>query len=384
MAAQASSPWGGLRPVREHMHKDVGMAASIRQWWRQPDQYNWVSEYLASRQLQRFTRFMIASIVAILGVVPIVMLWSPSGPQGQVDRAAAIVISVLCISGASIWLAGWPSHRKSTLFALGGNACVTVACLIAGSPLTGLLACTTFAPLAGYVALFHSSRLLAATLANATLATAVTAVRVADGGDVALAVGHVVGVAIAVLAVPFAAQVLLHMLTLDALMSHTDPLTGLRNRRGYYQSAVQLVAAAVKPPAQWLAVIMIDLDGFKQINDRHGHGFGDAVLIAVADNLRRASAMNSVVARLGGEEFLIAELINPDDPAATAEQLREAVASTPGDVTASVGVAAIALSEIDDGAIPATITRLVDAADAAMYEAKRAGGNRVRYRAGVR
>ncbi|WP_246227396.1 GGDEF domain-containing protein [Mycolicibacterium helvum] len=356
------------------------MAASIRQWWRQPDQYNWLSEYLVSRQLQRFTRVMIASIAAILGLVPIVMLFSPSGPQGELHRSAAIMISVVCVGGACIWVAGWPSQRQSTLFALGGNACVTLACLIAGSPVTGLLACTTFAPLAGYVALFHSSRLLAATLANAALATAIAAARVADDGDIALAAGHVVGVAIAVLAVPFAGQVLLHLLTLDALMSHTDPLTGLRNRRGYYQLAARLVAAADRSESRWLAVIMIDLDGFKQINDRHGHGFGDAVLIAVADNLRRASAMNSVVARLGGEEFLIAELTEPGDPTASAERLRAAVAAAPGGVTASVGMATLDLTDIDERPVATTIAKLADTADAAMYEAKRAGGNQVRYR----
>ncbi len=365
------------------MTKDVGMVASIQQWWRQPDQYSWLSEYLASRQLQRFARIMIASIVAVLGVVPIVMLFSPSGPQGDLHRAAALMISFLCVGGATIWLADWPTHRQSTLFAIGGNACVTIACLIAGSPVTGLLACTTFAPLAGYVALFHSSRLLAATLANAALATAFAAVRVADEGDIALALGHVVGVAIAVLAVPFAGQVLLHLLTLDALMSHTDPLTGLRNRRGFYQSAVQLVAAADRSQPRMLAITMVDLDGFKKINDVHGHGFGDAVLIAVADNLRRVSAMNSVVARLGGEEFLVAELTEPTDPGSCAERLREAVAATPGGVTASVGTAALELADIDGHPVAATITQLVDTADAAMYEAKRAGGNQVRYRTGV-
>ncbi|AKK27380.1 diguanylate cyclase [Mycobacterium sp. EPa45] len=365
------------------MHNDVGLAASIRQWWRQPDQYGWLSEYLASRQLQRFARFMIASIVVVLAAVPIVMLFSPSGPQGEVHRAAAMVISLLCAGGAGIWLAGWPSHRQSTLFALGGNVCVTIACLIAGSPLTGLLACTTFAPLAGYVALFHSSRILAATLANAAVATGVAAVRVAGEGDAALAVGHVVGVAIAVLAVPFSGQVLLHFLTLDAMMSHTDPLTGLRNRRGFYQSALRLVAAGDTLSARWLAVVMVDLDGFKQINDTYGHGYGDTVLVAVADNLRRASAMNAVVARPGGEEFLIAELTATDDPSACAERCRAAVAATPGGVTASVGVAAIALAEIGGDSIAATLTHLVDAADTAMYEAKRLGGNQIRSRAGI-
>ena len=364
----------------EQMHRDDGVMASLRQWWAYPDQYNWFSEYLASRQLQGFARVMASSTVAFFGVVPIVMLWSPSGPHGRVGTTAAIAISVLCALGALLWLARWPSQTQSALFALGANICVTTSCLIAGSPVTGLLACTTFAPLAGYVALFHSSRLLAATLLNAGLTTVVSAVRIAAAGDIALAAGHFVGVAVAVLAVPFAAQVLLHLMTVDALMSHTDPLTGLRNRRGYYRSTVQLIDTAGGSASSCLTVTLVDLDGFKQINDRHGHGFGDAVLIAVADNLRRSSAMNSVVARVGGEEFLIAELAEPGDAAARAERLRQAVASAPGGVTASLGMASVALADIDRGAQQRVIEHLVDEADTAMYEAKRAGGNQTRHR----
>lgn len=365
------------------MHKDVGMAAWVRRWWHQPDQYDWLSEYLASRHLQRFSRFLIASVVVIIGVVPVVMLFSPSGPQGQVHRIAAVLMSVLSFGGACAWLAGWPSRRQSLLFAVGANAGVTLACLIAGTPATGLLACATFAPIAGYVGLYHSGRLLAATLVNAVVTTVLAGIRIAAAGDTAMAIGHVLGVLIAVLAVPFGTQLLLHLLSLDARMSNTDPLTGLRNRRGFHQSAIQLVLAADRRQSQWLAVILVDLDGFKKINDTHGHGYGDAVLVAVADNLRRASATNAVVARLGGEEFLIAELTGPDDPALRAERFREAVAAIPGEVTASVGVASLALAEISDLASTA-LTELVDAADAAMYEAKRAGGNQTRARAHVR
>ncbi len=357
----------------------MGMAAWVRRWWHQPDQYDWLSEYLASRHLQRFSRILIASVVVILGVVPLVMLYSSSGPQGQVHRTAAVVMSALSFGGASAWLVGWPSRRQSVLFAIGANAGVTLAVVIAGTPATGLLACATFAPIAGYVGLYHSGRLLAATLLNAVVTTVFAGVRIAAAGDTAMAVGHVLGVLIAVLAVPFGTQLLLHLLTLDARMSNTDPLTGLRNRRGYDQSALTLIAAAERPQSQWLAVTLVDLDGFKQINDTHGHGYGDAVLIAVADNLRRASAMNSVVARLGGEEFLIAELIGPDDAAGTAERLRAAVEAAAGEVTASVGVASMALTAIG-GTVAAALTELVSQADAAMYEAKRAGGNQIRVR----
>lgn len=363
------------------MHKDVGVAAWIRRWWQQPDQYDWMSEYLASRHLQRLSRFLIAAVVVILGVIPLVMLFSPSGPQGQMHRTVAIVMAVLSFGGASSWLLGWPSRRQSALFAVGANIGVTIAVLIAGTPATGLLACATFAPIAGYVGLHHSSRLLAATLVNAIVTTVLAGTRIAAAGDPAMAVGHVLGVVVAVLAVPFGSQLLLHLLTLDARMSNTDPLTGLRNRRGYDQSALQLIAAADRSQSQWLAVMMVDLDRFKQINDSHGHSFGDTVLLAVADNLRRCSAMSSVVARLGGEEFLVAELTESDAPAMLAERLREAVAAMPYGVTASVGVAAMPVDDIEWAAAAATIRQLGEAADAAMYEAKRAGGNRVRYRA---
>jgi len=364
------------------MYKDVGMAAWVRRWWHQPDQFDWLSEYLASRDLQRFSRILIASVVVIFGVIPLVMLFSTSGPQGETHRTAAVVMSALSFGGACYWLVGWPSRRQSVLFAVGANVGVTLAVVIAGTPATGLLACTTFAPIAGYVGLYHSGRLLALTLLNSIATTAFAGVRIAAAGDTAMAVAHVLGVLIAVLAVPFGSQLLLHLLSLDARMSNTDPLTGLRNRRGYDQSALRLVAAADRTQSHRLAVVLIDLDGFKQINDTHGHGYGDAVLVAVADNLRRASAMNSVVARLGGEEFLIAELIESDDAEETADGFRAAVATAPGDVTASVGVASIAVTAIGGTAASAAaaLADLVEAADAAMYEAKRAGGNQIRHR----
>jgi diguanylate cyclase (GGDEF)-like protein len=348
----------------------------IRQWWQQPDQYQWLSQYLRTRGLQRFARSAIAIIVGLFGVVPIMMLWSPSGPHGPVGTAVAVGITVLCAAMAALWLTHWPSEYQSQLFTLGCNVGVTAGCLVAGDPLAGLLACTTFAPVAGYVALFHSSRLLMLTLANAAFTTIASAARVAVAGDTALAVGHLLATAIVVLAVPFAGQVLLHLLTLDAMMSHTDPLTGLQNRRGFYRSLLAMIPAAADGSAP-LVVFMVDLDGFKKINDHQGHAIGDQILIAIADNLRRASRINSVVARIGGEEFLIAETTDAITAPQTAENILAAVASTPGRVTASVGVATMTLAGVDEQAAQPLIDHLVETADAAMYEAKRAGGNQI-------
>jgi diguanylate cyclase (GGDEF)-like protein len=346
----------------------------IRQWWQQADHYQWLSEYLSASGLRRFTRVVIAIVVSTFGVVPIMMLWSPSGPHGPVGTTVAIGITVLCAAMAMLWLTHWPSQHQSELFTVSCNAGVTAGCLVAGDPLAGLLACTTFAPLAGYVALFHSSRLLTVTLADAALTTIASAARVASAGDAALAVGHLLATAIVVLAVPFAGQVLMRLLTLDAMMSHTDPLTGLQNRRGFYRSILALIPAAADGSV--LTVFMVDLDAFKKINDAQGHATGDQILIAIADNLRRASRINSVVARVGGEEFLIAEATAAATAPQTAENILVAVESTPWQVTASVGVATMPLARLDEQP-QRLVDQLVGTADAAMYEAKRAGGNRI-------
>ncbi|MDR9394920.1 MAG: GGDEF domain-containing protein [Roseovarius sp.] len=144
----------------------------------------------------------------------------------------------------------------------------------------------------------------------------------------------------------------------------TDPLTGLLNRRGFDR-----VVAADAPGA----VMLLDLDHFKAVNDRFGHDAGDAVLRDLAGVLRTTLRKTDVVARFGGEEF-IAFLPHTDEPAAVeiAERLCRAVedglsvAGRP--VTASIGVSA----GHDD--IAARIKR----ADVAVYASKNEGRNRVR------
>ncbi|MFT3953159.1 MAG: diguanylate cyclase [Piscinibacter sp.] len=86
-------------------------------------------------------------------------------------------------------------------------------------------------------------------------------------------------------------------------MAYTDPLTGLPNRRGF--DARLATEMAAMSPDRLLAVYMIDLDGFKQVNDHHGHDLGDELLIAVGQRLAAQLRSTDVVARLGGDEFVV-------------------------------------------------------------------------------
>ena len=103
---------------------------------------------------------------------------------------------------------------------------------------------------------------------------------------------------------------------LDAMhsLAHTDPLTGLPNRRGMQIELSSALARATHE--NLLAVYVMDLDGFKPVNDQHGHDVGDELLVAVARRLQCHLRQSDVIARLGGDEFVVmtGELQAPRKP----------------------------------------------------------------------
>jgi diguanylate cyclase (GGDEF)-like protein len=154
-----------------------------------------------------------------------------------------------------------------------------------------------------------------------------------------------------------------------------DALTGLFNRRHFFEVGPDLLRGTGRTSGP--CAVMVDIDHFKMINDRYGHGAGDDVIRDVAKRLAAAVREVDLVCRYGGEEFavLLAD-ISPDDARRVADRIHAAVGGEPiasreGDiqVTASVGLAG------HDG--EATLDQLLGAADQALYEAKRSGRNRV-------
>lgn len=157
-------------------------------------------------------------------------------------------------------------------------------------------------------------------------------------------------------------------------LAQRDPLTGLLNRRGLdavFKSALAVAHRSGRP----LAVAMVDIDHFKRINDLHGHEVGDTVLVALARLIKKRVRQADVVARFGGEEFVV---VLPDTDLDGAEQLGQLLVQAAaahekppyGSVTISVGVAE-ASGEATD------LTELLQRADAAMYRAKHLGRNQV-------
>jgi diguanylate cyclase (GGDEF)-like protein/PAS domain S-box-containing protein len=150
-----------------------------------------------------------------------------------------------------------------------------------------------------------------------------------------------------------------------------DHLTGLANRR-LLERTLDATIARAQHNARGVAVLMIDLDGFKAINDRHGHAVGDAVLREIASRLRQSLRERDLVARYGGDEFVlvIADLSRPEEVAgAFAERLVEVL----GEPVMVDGLEVGVLASIGTACHPADgryAGSLLTAADRAMYRAK--------------
>ena len=154
-----------------------------------------------------------------------------------------------------------------------------------------------------------------------------------------------------------------------------DALTGLPNRRLLMDRLGQGIARAERQ-AQ-LAVLFIDLDGFKKINDTHGHAAGDDALRFVARRLEETARREDTVARLGGDEFVVlCENTSAEEAAGIAQRILSSLANAEDPAPAwSIGASiGIAMATLDVGA-----SQLLSAADAAMYRAKAAGANRIEF-----
>jgi diguanylate cyclase (GGDEF)-like protein len=160
-----------------------------------------------------------------------------------------------------------------------------------------------------------------------------------------------------------------------------DDLTGLFNR-AYFLNQVGPLAEQSAVRGLGVAILMLDVDHFKRVNDRFGHDAGDQVLREVASVLREATRSEDLVARYGGEEFVLAlPVVAPDQATERAERIREALAErriraggASLQVTASLGLAFAPADRV------CSISALITAADRCLYRAKALGRDRIVFR----
>lgn len=310
-------------------------------------------------------------------------LWVPSmvltaiairrflGFPGRERVFAAIALSTYAVAAMATVLAGWAEFRLVVL------ASLHVACLVVG--LHALL--RAHPRLAGLGPLLMAVGLVMLALVQSWRAATVLfegadAVRFLVGGLVVPVLLVSTMLALTCITVAFI------LLATDRVrrdlhsMASRDPLSGLLNRRGFHELADPLLALSGRRDAP-VALAVIDLDDFRRLNDEGGHSLGDHAIARVGARLLAESRAEDVVARFGGEEFVVLmPLTDAEGARRFAERLRLAVAaelagiaSAPSGLTASIGLVA--------ARGPAEFPALYRRADEALYQAKAEGKNRV-------
>jgi diguanylate cyclase (GGDEF)-like protein len=279
-----------------------------------------------------------------------------------------VPIAVAFAVAASIWSFGGRLDRRALMLVLGPLGVVLIA--LASSPTGNGGVMYAWSVLC--VASFFGTR---DTIGVVLLVAAVQAVGVLHdpGAPFAQWCDPVASMAVIAIVVRGLASRNARLVARLTHESRVDPLTGLLNRRALEERfAVELARA--KRDRHPLSVVAVDIDHFKRINDAHGHQAGDRALVWVAAMLNEHTRGADIVARVGGEEFVIV-LPGADGPSTHefAERLRDAIERGDAEFpfTISAGVAS-ALA-------PSTAHTLLDAADRALYAAKHAGRNRVSY-----
>jgi len=162
-----------------------------------------------------------------------------------------------------------------------------------------------------------------------------------------------------------------------AYLAHHDPLTGLKNRRAFMATADEVMAIAKRYGVK-AALVVLDIDHFKAINDTYGHAAGDAVLRELAGRMTGVARASDTVARLGWEEFAV--LLNQatlDDAMAATERMLNAIRRAPFEVTSGERLTVTASLGVADLSAHDDVDAALKAADDAMYAAKRGGRDRI-------
>jgi diguanylate cyclase (GGDEF)-like protein len=356
------------------------MPEGLQRWWHHPDHYYWMTAYLAAQGAQAGACRAIALATMGLGLIPLAMLASPSGPQDPVGRSLSVVVTICCIGMTALWLRRtWPSQRTSGVFVVVSSLCIATVCFTGGDTLANVTAGGAFAILGAYTGFFHTARYVVFNIAVAVISITVTAVHLAHERDVLFALCTALFVIGINLAVPIACQTLVQMLEVDVLSTDIDTTTGLLNKDAFYQQTSELIGARNRGDDRYLVIVVTTLDNFRTIAETQGRAAGDRVRVAIGQTLRDVTRHDAVVAHIGKEEFLIADTFLSTDVSPLIDRLRGAIATTPPRLTASVGVVSAPLKGMASTPSNEVLDEMVTIATVAMFDARLAGGDQVRY-----
>jgi len=316
---------------------------------------------------------MVSSLLALLGALL-------TGNDGWTSaHTVAYGFGTIFVTAIALltWYRG--SRMGDTAFALlvYSGYPVTGGTLIASDPVVAIPMVALCTMLTTTIAILFVQRSATAYLGigiAVTTVTAVTAFAPARQGTASQCVVSVLCIVVIGVVMRLVRDFAVTALVRSRQLEATDALTGLQNRRGLERSGADLWLRAART-ATPLSALVLDIDHFKRINDEQGHAAGDEVLRQLGELLTGGTRPQDLVARLGGEEFLVLSICSPDSVDVFAERLRRLVETELSPVTTSIG--AHTRIPVEDARWPTALWEMVNHADHALYRAKAAGRNLV-------
>ena len=341
--------------------------------------------HTSSVWLERRVARGIALLVPSFGLIGVIVMLSSDAPVGVTATAVCVVVLLSTIPvGAWWWLRSVDVSHMPGWFVVYADMGVSAMLLSFGDRHLALNGAALFAVIGTYIAYFSRRNLLKfhTAFVNAVIVVLALLALVEKPDDPASILARVLVTVLVVNSVLAFRAVIRRQLDL----ANTDSLTGLLNRRGLELRFQRLMAT---PDAEGsVALMVVDLDRFKLVNDTYGHAVGDHVLRRTARRLTAAAGGRPCVARTGGEEFTIALSVADSTVRRCADEIREAIHDPLDEVpvTGSVGVALIAgnrwSTAAEFGRTSDLLHNVLLDADTAMYESKHAGGNKTTVYAG--
>lgn len=366
----------GLRGAGSNLHPTREL---LSRWWSDHTDYSWLPRFLDVRGLTVPGRKLVAVWCFLFALIAATMQLSRFGSDTALARSVLAVGTISGIYAGCRWARNesWPTWQQSVAFLVWADLWLAVSLFFAvRTAFVGTIGCILFIMIGFYAAIVHSPRVAISHIGWAlavctTLAAMAMSEPVNDNWVVANLYLMVAGV---VFSTAWILQIVWLRLTDDARNAHRDYLTATLNRRGLQDEAQHLLRS---DRTQALIALLIDVDSFKNLNDTHGHVAGDDALTAVADRLIAAAGPDAVVARIGGDEFVVLRGVDRGDIEQVATEIHSAVSSDsdPYPVSASTGVSVYLSRETD---LPdRAVNDLIEHADNAMYRAKKRGGDRI-------
>lgn len=351
----------------------------MRAWWGEPVAYTTQVQYFTKRTMSKTIQVMIGIGTGLDGVVTLVLL-QPAASNPAAGVAVAVFAALQIAWGLAWCFLPWPSRWVSLAFVASADIAIAAVVLLDGSWFLALFGWCFFMLLSVYLMFFDGAKVAAGHALWVVLTACVFAVNVgpAAGFDGAHLVMMTLVWVVPMVGAPLGIQCGVWALRNDAYEAVTDPLTGVLNRRGLHLHIGELLRDTVTADDAEVDVMVIDLDRFKEINDVFGHPIGDEVLVRSARRIKAAVRGSALVARVGGEEFVVIDLAEADRTERDSDRVRDAIAAPAHPpITASVGVTSVAVAAFGAPGVDSVtaLDTIIERADRAMFDAKRDGGN---------